>query len=105
MSRRSSGAARRPSACTSRTRIGGSGRCWRNAMGDFRDRFDPLDDLEPPEVLGAGRGRMPGGRPKPVVPAARRVLVIVVAMVVAVAGIGFLFRARGSPGAIPATSG
>jgi WD40-like Beta Propeller Repeat len=74
-------------------------------MGEFDDRFRPLDDLEPPDVLAAARGRTPGEPPTPAISATRRVLVIAVAMVVAVVGIGFLFRARTSPGATPATSG
>jgi dipeptidyl aminopeptidase/acylaminoacyl peptidase len=73
-------------------------------VSDFRDRFDPLDDLEPPDVLADARGRAPEApfEPNPSTP--RRILVIALAMIVAVAGIGLLFRARTTPGANPATN-
>ena len=73
-------------------------------MPDFRDRFRGLDDLEPPDVYEEARRQPPriGSEQRRADP--RRIGVIVVAAVVALAGIGFLFRAMGGPAPTPLSS-
>jgi WD40 repeat protein len=71
---------------------------------ELGDRFRSLDDLEPPDVYEEARRRPPriGSEPRRTDP--RRIGVIVLAAIVALAGIGFLFRAIGGPAPTPMSS-
>jgi len=77
-------------------------------MTDIRDRLRSLDELDVPDVYARARALGPKEPHEPRPSGPRRVGVILLASVVAVAGFGLLLRARGSeegaPGATTSTS-
>ncbi len=70
-------------------------------MTEIRDRFHDLDGLAVPDVYARARAMGPKEPQEPRPPAARRVGVILLASLVAIAGFGLLLRARGSEEGTP----
>ena len=74
-------------------------------MPDIRERFNVFNHLEPPELWTEAQHREPRSAVDPAPSPAKRVGVIVIAFVIAAAGIGFVMRAKsGAPPPISSSS-